>query len=329
MNPKPAKIFVTRRLPDPVEQRMQMLFDATLNEDDIPLSTQQILAGVQSADVIVSTISDQMDKALIGQLPERIKLIAQFGNGVDNIDISAAHARGITVTNTPSVVTEDTANMAMALILSLPRRIVEGARLVAKNGDWPGWSPTWMLGRRLTGKSLGIVGMGRIGEAVATRAKAVGLNIHYFSRTRRPPQIEEALEATHWHKLEDMLKEVDIVSLHTPHTRETFKLLDRSRLELMKRDAFLINVSRRELVDEDALVALIQSGHLAGAGLDVFEDYDGVNPGLLALARDNKVVLTPHMASSTLEGRIEMGETVILNIKIFLDSHNPPHRVLG
>ncbi|HHB82126.1 MAG TPA: D-glycerate dehydrogenase [Devosia sp.] len=329
MNPELAKIFVTRRLPAQVETRMQMLFDACLNSDDIPLTSEQILKGARHADVIVSTISDKIDKSLIEQLPERVKLIAQFGNGVDNIDISAAHSRGITVTNTPSVVTEDTANMAMALILSLPRRIVEGARLVAKNGEWPGWSPTWMLGRRLTGKSLGIVGMGRIGEAVATRAKAVGLNIHYYSRTRRPPQIEEALEATHWAQLEDMLKEVDIVSLHTPHTKETFELLNRDRLQMMKRDAFVINVSRSELIDEDALIDLIEGGHLAGAALDVFEDRNGVNPGLLALARENKVVLTPHMASSTLEGRIEMGETVILNIKVFLDSHKPPHRVLG
>ncbi len=329
MNPELAKIFVTRRLPAQVETRMQMLFDACLNNDDIPLTSEQILKGARHADVIVSTISDKIDKSLIEQLPERVKLIAQFGNGVDNIDISAAHSRGITVTNTPSVVTEDTANMAMALILSLPRRIVEGARLVAKNGEWPGWSPTWMLGRRLTGKSLGIVGMGRIGEAVATRARAVGLNIHYFSRTRRPPQIEATLKATHWARLEDMLQEVDIVSLHTPHTKETFELLNRDRLQMMKKDAFVINVSRSELIDEDALIDLIEGGHLAGAALDVFEDRNGVNPGLLALARENKVVLTPHMASSTLEGRIEMGETVILNIKVFLDSHKPPHRVLG
>lgn len=329
MKSKQAKVFVTRRLPTQVEQRMQMLFETKLNFDDQPLSGAQILAGAANADVIVSTISDQIDAALIAQLPERVKLIAQFGNGVDNIDIGAAHERGITVTNTPSVVTEDTANLAMALILSVPRRIVEGASLLAKTGQWPGWSPTWMLGRRITGKSLGIIGMGRIGTAVATRAKAMGLNIHYYSRSRRPPQVEEPLEATHWNSLEEMLTEVDIVSLHTPHTSETFKLLNKERLGLMKEGAFLVNVSRRELVDEDALVALIQNGHLSGAGLDVFEDEDGVNPGLLALARDNKVVLTPHMASSTLEGRIDMGETVILNIKIFMDSHKPPHRVLG
>ncbi len=329
MNQQRARIFVTRRLPEQVENRMQMLFDTTLNKRDVQLSREEILAGAREADVIVSTINDQLDADFIAQLPQRTRLIAQFGNGVDNIDIAAAHERGITVTNTPSVVTEDTANMAMALILSVPRRIVEGARLVAKSGNWPGWSPTWMLGRRLTGKSLGIIGMGRIGLAVAHRARAIGLQIHYYSRTRHPPQVEEPLGARFWPVLEDMLGEVDVVSLHTPHTRETFNLLNRERLERMKRDAFVVNVSRSELIDEDALIDLIESGHLSGAGLDVFNDRDGVNPGLLALARDNRVVLTPHMASSTLEGRIEMGETVILNIKVFLDSHKPPHRVLG
>lgn len=308
---------------------MQMLFETELNSQDKHLSSDEILIGTKGADVIVSTISDQLDASLIKALPKSVKLIAQFGNGVDNIDISAAHARNIIVTNTPSVVTEDTADMAMALILSVPRRVVEGASLLAKTGEWPGWSPTWMLGRRLRGMALGIIGMGRIGTAVAIRAKAMGLNIHYYSRSRRPPQVEEPLEATHWENLEDMLQEVDIVSLHTPHTKDTFKLLNRERLSLMKRDAFLVNVSRRELIDEDALVALIQSGHLSGAGLDVFEDVDGINPGLLALARENRVVITPHMASSTLEGRIEMGETVILNIKVFMDSHKPPHRVLS
>ena len=328
MNSKQAKVFVTRRMPEQVEQRMEMLFDTVLNQGDKALSNDEIILGASEADVIVSTISDQIDADFISRLPSKVKLIAQFGNGVDNIDVLAAHSHGITVTNTPSVITEDTANMAMALILSVPRRLVEGATMLAQTGKWPGWSPTWMLGRRLTGKALGIIGMGRIGTAVAHRAKAVGLNVHYYSRSRRPEQIEKPLEATYWACLEDMLEKVDIVSLHTPHTSETYKMLNKKRLGLMKKDAFLVNVSRRELVDEDALVALIQSGHLSGAGLDVFEDDGGINPGLLALARENRVVLTPHMASSTLEGRIEMGETVILNIKIFLDSHKPPHRVL-
>ncbi len=323
-----AKIFVTRRLPEPVETRMQMLFDTSINHSDTQLDPDGLLAGVKGADVVVSSIDDPLDKALIARLPKKLKLIAQFGNGVDNIDVEEAHRAGITVTNTPSVLTEDTADMAMALILSVPRRLVEGAQVVLGDGGWPGWSPTWMLGRRLGGKALGIVGMGRIGTAVAHRAKAFGLQIHYYSRQRRPAQIEEPLNATYWPVLEDMLGRVDIVSVHTPHTKETFNLLNRERLQLMKREAFLVNVSRRELIDEEALVALIESGHLSGAGLDVFDHHGGTDPGLLALARQNRVVLTPHVASSTLEGRIEMGETVILNIKIFFDNHQPPHRVL-
>jgi len=323
-----AKIFVTRRLPKPVEQRMGMLFDTSINQNDAQLDANGLLAGIGDANIVVSSIDDPLDKELIARLPVGVKLIAQFGNGVDNIDIQEAHRAGIIVTNTPSVLTEDTADMALALILSVPRRLVEGAQVVIGDKGWPGWSPTWMLGRRLFGKALGIVGMGRIGTAVAHRARAFGLSIHYYSRQRRPLQIEEPLAATYWPCLEDMLKQVDIVSLHTPHTKETFNLLNRERLQLMKRDAFLVNVSRRELIDEDALVALIKSGHLSGAGLDVFDHHQGTSPDLLQLARQNRVVLTPHMASSTLEGRIEMGETVILNIRIFLDSHQPPHRVL-
>ncbi len=328
MSKPSGRVFVSRRLPETVEQRMATLFDVDLNKNDTILSPEQLLEGIQSASVLVSTINDPLDAAMIAKFPPSLKLIAQFGNGVDNIDIGAARQADIMVTNTPSVLTEDTADMAMALILSVPRRLVEGTQVVLGDDDWPGWSPTWMLGRRLSGKALGIVGLGRIGTAVAHRARAFGLSIHYFSRTRRPPEIEKALEATYWASLEDMLGEVDIVSVHTPHTKETFNLLNRERLEKMRQDAFLVNVSRRELIDEQALVALIESGHLSGAGLDVFDHHEGINPGLLKLARQNRVVLTPHMASSTLEGRIEMGETVILNIKIFMDGHNPPHRVL-
>jgi len=329
MKQQPAKIFVTRRLPAPVEKRMSMLFDAKFNYNDAPLSKKEIIKGCQGRTAIVSTISDQLDANIIAELPNEVKLIAQFGNGVDNVDIKAAQERGITITNTPSVLTQDTADLAMALIMSVPRRIVEGATLVARDGNWPGWSPNWMLGRRLGGKALGIIGLGRIGLAVAERAKAMGLKIHYYSRSRRPEQIEKKLDATYWSSLNQMLAEMDIISLHTPHTSETFGMLNKERLQLMKKGAFVVNVSRKELVDENALVKLIESGHLLGAGLDVFEDKDGVNPGLLALARENKVILTPHMASSTLEGRIEMGEIVILNIQVFMDSHKPPHRVLA
>jgi glyoxylate reductase len=276
----------------------------------------------------VSAITDRLDADLIRRLPDSVKLVAQFGNGFDNIDIDAAYARGLTVTNTPSVLTEDTADMAMMLMLALPRRLVEGAEVLPRDGNWPGWSPTWMLGRRLRGKALGIVGMGRIGTAVASRAKTFGLTIHYFSRNRRPPAVEEKLEATYWPSLDAMIPEVDIVSLHTPHTRDTFHILNAARLKLMRRDAFVVNVSRPELVDEEALVKDIESGHLSGAALDVFENRHGISERLLKLARANKVVLTAHMASATLEARIEMGETVIVNIRAFVDGHQPPHRVL-
>lgn len=323
-----AEILVTRRLPEQIEARMRDLFCVQFNETDVQLSSDELVHLVAGKTVLVSTITDQLDRTVIDRLPASLKLIAQFGNGFDNIDVEAAHRRGIVVTNTPSVLTEDTADMAMALILAVPRRLAEGARILARGNDWQGWSPTGMMGRRLGGKALGIVGMGRIGTAVARRAKAFGLSIHYYSRTRKPSKIEDPLQATHWPSLDDMLAAVDIVSLHTPHTRETYKLLNEDRLKLMKRDAFLVNVSRPELIDEDALVTLIESGHISGAGLDVFEHKKGINPRLLSLASANRVVLTPHMASSTLEGRIEMGETVIVNIRVFLDGHKPPHRVL-
>jgi glyoxylate reductase len=322
------KILVTRRLPAPVEDRMATLFDAEFNPTDTPLSADALVAGCTGRDVLVSAITDRIDAELIRRMPESIRLIAQFGNGVDNVDIEAAYAAGLTVTNTPSVLTEDTADMAMMLMLALPRRLVEGAEVLPVNGTWPGWSPTWMLGRRLRGKALGIVGLGRIGTAVATRARAFGLNIHYFSRNRRPPAVEERLDARFWPDLDEMLAEVDIVSLHTPHTRDTFHILGANRLARMKKDAFVVNVSRPELIDETALIAGIESGDLSGAALDVVESRDGVNPRLLELARKHKVVLTAHMASATLEARVEMGETVIVNIRAFVDGHQPPHRVL-
>lgn len=323
-----AHIFVTRHLPAVIEARMRDLFAVSLNPRDVQLSADEIVAAADGKTVLVTTITDDMNARTIARLPRSVGLIAQFGNGVDNIDVEAAHARGITVTNTPSVLTEDTADMALALILSVPRRLVEGAAFLPERGQWPGWSPNWMLGRRLGGKALGIVGMGRIGTAVARRARAFGLAINYFSRSRRPPQVEEPLSAHYWDDLDAMLAAVDIVSLHTPLTRETFNLLDEERLKRLQRDAYLVNVSRPELIDEDALVGLIESGHLSGAGLDVFEHRAGINPRLIALARANRVVLTPHMASATLEGRIEMGETVIVNIRVFADGHKPPHRVL-
>ena len=308
---------------------MADLFDVTCKPVDGSLSADAIVEAAQGMDVLVSSINDPLDAGLIGRLPRSIKLIAQFGNGFDNIDIDAAYAAGLTVTNTPSVLTEDTADMAVMLMLALPRRLVEGAGVLPRDGRWEGWSPTWMLGRRLRGKSLGIVGMGRIGTAVAARARTFGLAIHYWSRSRRPPQLEEKLEATFHDSLDAMLGVVDIVSLHTPLTRDTHRILGRDRIGLMKEGAYVVNVSRSELVDEAALVDAIQSGHLSGAALDVFDNGDaGIDPGLLELARAHRIVLTAHMASATLEARLEMGDTVIVNIRAFADGHQPPHRVL-
>ena len=307
---------------------MGTLFETDVNDADVTLTADDIVAGLEGKDVLVSSITDKIDAALIARLPKSVRLIAQFGNGVDNIDVEAARAAGLTVTNTPSVLTEDTADMAMVLMLALPRRLVEGTQMLVRDRQWAGWSPTSMLGHRLRGKALGIVGMGRIGTAVAQRARAFGLNIHYFSRNRRPPAIEEPLEATYWPDFDAMLEAVDIASLHTPLTRETYHLLSADRMRRMKRGSFVVNVSRPELLDEPGLLDAIEDGHLSGAALDVFEHRSGIDPRLLALAEANRVVLTAHMASATLEARVEMGETVIVNIRAFMDGHQPPHRVL-
>jgi glyoxylate reductase len=328
MTSSKPKILVTRRLPETIEARMATLFETDVNETDQILTAEDILFGLEGKDVLVSTITDRIDGDLIRRLPQSVRLIAQFGNGVDNIDLEAAWAAGLTVTNTPSVLTEDTADMAMALMLALPRRLVEGTQLLLQNRAWAGWSPTAMLGSRLRGKALGIVGMGRIGTAVAQRARAFGLNIHYFSRQQRPLAVETPLGATYWPDLDAMIEEVDVLSLHTPLTRDTANILSAERLDRMKNHAYLVNVSRPELVDEVALISRIEDGRLAGAALDVFDNRRGINPRLLALAEANKVVLTGHMASSTLEARVEMGETVIVNIRTFMDGHQPPHRLL-
>ncbi|KKB77853.1 2-hydroxyacid dehydrogenase [Devosia soli] len=328
MTSSKPKILVTRRLPETIEARMATLFETDVNESDQTLTAEDILSGIQGKDVLVSTITDRIDADLIRRLPPSVRLIAQFGNGVDNIDLEAAWAAGLTVTNTPSVLTEDTADMAMALMLALPRRLVEGTQLLLRDRAWAGWSPTSMLGHRLRGKALGIVGMGRIGTAVAQRARAFGLTIHYYSRNRRPPAVEEPLGATYWPDLDAMIEAVDLVSLHTPLTRDTANILSAARLDRLKPGAYVVNVSRPELVDEIALIERIESGRLAGAALDVFDNRHGINPRLLVLAEVNRVVLTGHMASATLEARIEMGETVIVNIRTFMDGHQPPHRLL-
>ncbi|MBZ9888035.1 D-glycerate dehydrogenase [Mesorhizobium sp. BR1-1-3] len=321
-------VVITRKLPDPVETRMRELFDARLNVEDRPMTQPELVAAVKEADVLVPTITDNIDAALIAQAGDNLKLIANFGNGVDKIDVAAAAKRGITVTNTPNVLTEDTADMTMALMLAVPRRLAEGANVLTGDKKWAGWSPTWMLGRRIWGKRLGIVGMGRIGTAVARRAKAFGLSIHYHNRHRVLPAVEDGLEATYWESLDQMLARMDIISVNCPSTPATFHLLSARRLALLQPTAYVVNTARGDIIDEEALVKLIQDGKIAGAGLDVYEHEPALNSKLLKLAAKNKVVLLPHMGSATLEGRIDMGEKVIINIRAFVDGHRPPDRVL-
>ncbi len=316
-------VVVTRRLPDAVETRMRELFDARLNLDDRPMQPADLIEAVKSADVLVPTVTDEIDASVVAEAGPNLKLIANFGNGFDNIDVPAALARGITVTNTPGVLTADTADMTVALILAVSRRLAEGARIIPDD-DWSGWSPTFMLGHRITGKRLGIVGMGRIGQALARRAKAFGLSIHYHNRRHVAPRIEEELEATYWDSLDQMLARMDIVSVNGPHTPGTYHLLSARRLKLLKPHAIVVNTARGEVIDENALTRMLVANEIAGAGLDVFEHEPAVNPKLMAL--DN-VVLLPHMGSATIEGRIDMGEKVIINIKTFLDGHAPPDRV--
>ena len=326
---KKPVVVIMRKLPDAIETRMRELFDAHLNLDDRPMSQSDLVKAVGEADVIVPTVTDRIDAAVIAQAGPDLKMIANFGNGVNNIDVAAAAQKGIVVTNTPNVLTEDTADMTMALILAVPRRLTEGAGILLEgDGKWAGWSPTWMLGRRIWGKRLGIVGMGRIGTAVARRAKAFGLSIHYHNRHRVAPSVEDELEATYWESLDQMLARMDIISINCPSTPATFHLLSARRLALMQPTAHIVNTARGEIIDEDALAQLIQDGKLAGAALDVFEKEPAVNPRLLKLAARGKVVLLPHMGSATIEGRIDMGEKVIINIRAFFDGHRPPDRVL-
>ncbi len=319
-------VIITRKLPDIIETRMRELFDARLNLDDIPMDRAALIEAVARADIIVPTITDRLDAEIIEAAGPNLKMIANFGTGVDNIDMQAAEARGITVSNTQGALTEDTADMTMALILATARRLVEGVQVI-KNGtpEWKGWSPTWMLGSRIWGKRIGIIGMGSIGSALARRAKAFGLQIHYHNRNRVTDELEEELEATYWESLDQMLARMDIISVNCPHTPATYHLLSARRLRLMRPDAYIVNTARGEVIDENALAQMIEAGELAGAGLDVFEHAPAVNPKLKA---SDKVVLLPHMGSATLEGRVEMGEMVIINIKTFIDGHVPPHRVL-
>ena len=322
---KKPVVIVTRKLPDVVETRMRELFDARLNADDTPMSQSELAEAVKTADVLVPTVTDRIDRAVISQAGPQLRLIANFGTGVDNIDLDTARNRAIIVTNTPGVLTEDTADMTMALILAVPRRVAEGAAyLKDQKTKWAGWSPTWMLGHRIFGKRLGIVGMGRIGQAVAQRAKAFGLQIHYHNRKRLPLALEDELEATYWESLDQMLTRMDIVSINCPHTPATYHLLSARRLKLLKPTSYIVNTARGEVIDENELARMIEAGSIAGAGLDVYEHEPAINPKLLA---SDRVVALPHMSSATIEGRVDMGEKVIINIKAFLDGHAPPDKV--
>lgn len=317
-------VFVTRKLPDAIETRMMELFEAHLNDDDRPPDIEALSAAMARADVLVPTVTDRIDSSLIAGAGANLKLIASFGTGVDHIDLEAATDRGIVVTNTPGVLTEDTADMTMALILAVPRRIVEGSAMI-RTGTWTGWSPTGMLGHRIHGKRLGIVGMGRIGTAVARRARGFGLSVHYHNRRRVHPDLEAELEATYWDNLDQMVGRMDILSINCPHTPATYHLLNRRRIGLMQPHAYLVNTARGEVIDEAALIDALREKRIAGAGLDVYEQEPQVNPDLFTL--DNAVLL-PHMGSATIEGRRDMGERVIVNIRSFADGHTPPDRVV-
>jgi glyoxylate reductase len=321
--PKP-KVIITRKLPDAVETRMMELFNARLNIDDHPLSPGELMAAVAESDVLVPTVTDTIDAAVLDAAGPNLKLIANFGTGINHIDLGAAKAKGITVTNTPGVLTEDTADLTMALILAAPRRISEGERLL-RSGQWKGWAPTLLLGHRIAGQRLGIIGMGRIGQAVARRAKGFGLAIHYHNRHRVPEATEQELEATYWEDLDQMLIHVDIVSVNCPLTDATRNLLSAERLALLQPHVVVVNTARGEIFDENALADALEAGKIGGAGLDVYAGAPDVNPRLLAL---ENAVLTPHMGSATIAGRIAMGEKVIINIRSFVDGNPAPDRVI-
>ncbi|MFD0858238.1 2-hydroxyacid dehydrogenase [Roseovarius aquimarinus] len=315
-------VAVTRRLPEPVEARLCELFDTRLRTDDTPMSREELAEAARSCDVLVPTLSDKVDAGLIGQAGDRLKLIANYGAGVDHIDVATARQRGILVSNTPGVSADDTADMAMALILATLRRIPEGLAMM-QSGAWDGWSPTALMGGRVSGRRLGILGLGRIGQAVARRASAFGMQVHYHNRKRLRPETEAALGATWWESLDQMVSRMDVISVNCPHTPSTFHLMNARRLKLMKPEAVIVNTSRGEVIDQNALTRMLRAGEIAGAGLDVYED--AANPRLREL---KNVVLLPHMGSATTEGRIEMGEKVLLNIKTWADGHRPPDQVV-
>jgi glyoxylate reductase len=318
------KVVVTRKLPDAVETRMMELFDTRLNLDDVPLTHDELIMAVQSAEILVPTVTDKVDAEVINSAGDQLKMIANFGAGVDHVDLSAAAAKGIIVTNTPDVLTEDTADLTMALILMTPRRMGEGERIVRDNA-WTGWTPTQLMGHRINGKRLGIIGMGRIGTAVAERARGFGLAVHYHNRHRVAEDLETSLEVTYWESLDQMLAHMDIIVVTCPSTPATYHLLSERRLKLIQSHCYVINTSRGNIIDETALVNLLESGAIAGAGLDVFENEPAIHPKLLKM---ENVVILPHLGSATIEGRVAMGERVIVNAKSFIDGHKAPNRVL-
>jgi glyoxylate reductase len=322
---KRPRVVVTRKLPDVVETRMMELFDAELNLDDRPLAEAELAAAMARADVLVPTVTDRIDARAIAAAGPQLKLIASFGTGVDHIDLDAARMKGVIVTNTPGVLTEDTADTTMVLILATMRRLVEGDRLV-RGGQWSGWTPTSMLGMRPAGKRLGIVGMGRIGQAVARRALAFGFSIHYHNRKRLHAEIEAQFGATYWSSLDQLLAHMDVISVNCPATPGTYHLINARRLKLLKPQAIIVNTSRGNVIDETALVRGLVAREIGGAGLDVYENEPSVPPKLTEL--DN-VVLLPHIGSATLEGRIAMGDKVIINIRTWADGHKPPDRVVA
>ncbi len=317
-------VVVTRRLPEVVETRLKELFDVTLRDDDRPMTRDELVEAVKTADAIVPTVTDHIDAGVIGQAGDQLRLIANYGAGVDHIDVATARQRGILVSNTPGVLTDDTADMTLALLLAVTRRIPEGLGIM-QSGSWEGWAPTALLGGRVSGRRLGILGMGQIGQAVAQRARAFGMQIHYHNRRRLRTEVEDALEATYWDSLDQMIARMDVISVNCPHTPSTFHLINARRLKLMKPSAVLVNTSRGEVIDENALTRTLMAGEIAGAGLDVYEHGTEVNPRLVGLPN---VVLLPHMGSATEEGRIEMGEKVIINLKTFADGHRPPDQVV-
>jgi len=321
---KQLSVVVTRRLPPQIEQRLGELFDVTLRQNDQPMDQAELVAAMKTADVLVPTISDKIDARLLAQAGTQLKLLANYGAGVDHIDVSTARQRGILVSNTPGVLTDDTADMTMALILAVTRRIPEGLAMM-QSGKWEGWSPTALMGGRIAGRSLGILGMGRIGQAVARRAAAFGMKVHYHNRHRVRPEIEQDLNATYWDSLDQMVSRMDVVSINCPHTPATFHLMNARRLKLMKDTAVIVNTSRGEVIDENALTRMLRAGEISGAGLDVYEKGREVNPRLREL---KNVVLLPHMGSATVEARLEMGEKVLINIKTFDDGHRPPDLVV-